>query len=81
MKNLALLLIALIIAIWISVIALVSVQNAEPVTLKFLALESIALPFGLVLALSAGIGVLGSAVLLPLFGLAGSSNQSDSEDE
>ena len=79
MKNLALLLITLLMAVWISTIALLAVQNAEPVALKFLTWEAIAVPFGLVLAFSAGLGMLGSAVLLPILGSG--RNQSDNEDE
>jgi uncharacterized integral membrane protein len=81
MKNLALLFIALIIAFWISAIALISIQNAEPVTLKFLTLQSVALPFGLVLAFSAGLGVFGSALLLPLLFAGGSNPANDDDDE
>ncbi len=81
MKKLALLLIALLMALWISAIALIAVQNAEPVALKFLSFQSIALPFGLVLAFSASLGLLGSAVLLPLLGIVGGSGQTDANQD
>ncbi|NEO29259.1 MAG: DUF1049 domain-containing protein [Symploca sp. SIO3C6] len=61
MKNFTNVLISLIIAIWIPVIAIVSVQNFESVSLRFLAWESIKLPMGLVLAFSVSIGLLGGA--------------------
>ncbi|MGB3491486.1 MAG: hypothetical protein WBA57_02075 [Elainellaceae cyanobacterium] len=73
MKPVANLLIALIIALLSVAIAIISVQNAfipgedgqpQLVTLKFLGLESIALPFGVVLAIAFGLGVIGSAIIL-----------------
>jgi uncharacterized integral membrane protein len=81
MKNLALLLIALLMAWWIGAIALIAVQNAEPVTLTFLTYQSIALPFGLVLAFSVGLGVIGSAVLLPILGVFGGGSPGDEAEE
>lgn len=45
--------------------ALVSVQNAAPISIRFLTWQSIELPFGLVLSVSFCVGLL-LAVVLPL---------------
>jgi uncharacterized integral membrane protein len=62
------LIISAIVAIWISLIALISVQNASLVSLKFVFWNSIDLPWGLVLA---GAVATGFAIggCLPLLGL------------
>ncbi len=73
MKSFANVLIALIVAFWSVAIAIISVQNAfvpgedgqsQLVTLKFLTLESVAMPFGVVLAIAFGLGVVGAALIL-----------------
>lgn len=61
---------SLVVAVWIIASAIISVQNATPVSLKFLTFQSIQIPMGLVLAFSAGIGLIGMALLQPLWGLA-----------
>jgi uncharacterized integral membrane protein len=61
------LLIMCIVAIWVSAIALISVQNATPVTLSFLAFQSVQIPLGLVIAFSAALGMVGMAIVLPLW--------------
>lgn len=77
MKSLTTLIISAILAVWIMAIAILSVQNATPVTLKFLAYESIRLPVGVVLAFSAAAGaIVGAIIALPLF----SSPSSESEN-
>jgi uncharacterized integral membrane protein len=82
MKTVANLLTSLIIAFWVIAIAVISVQNAEPISLKFLSFQSIQIPFGLVLAFSAGIGIMSVAILKPLWSLAGSgSSKFDDEPE
>lgn len=58
-------LVALALATWVSAIALVSVQNATPVSLQFLMLRSVQIPIGLLLGFSASIGMVGTALLLP----------------
>ncbi len=63
------LLINLILAVWVAVIAIVSVQNATPVTLKFILFESIQMPIGVVLALSAVVGIFLGTVIKPLLQL------------
>jgi uncharacterized integral membrane protein len=78
MKTLAILLTSLIVAGWIGAIAILSVQNFTPVSLKFLRFESFQIPVGLVLAFSVGLGVVGAAILPPLLGF---SSTGDSEDD
>jgi uncharacterized integral membrane protein len=69
-KTLGNLLISLVVGIWIVAIAIISVQNATPVSLKFFTFQSIQIPIGLVLAFSAGVGIIGIALLQPLWGLS-----------
>ncbi len=59
--------VSVIAAIWIAVIALISVQNASLVSINFATWKSIDLPWGLVLAGAVALGfILGAC--LPLFG-------------
>ena len=60
------LIVSTIAAIWIAVIALISVQNASLVSIKFAIWNSIDLPWGLVLAGAVALGFLigGSIPLL-----------------
>jgi len=69
MKTFANLLSSLIVAGWIGAIALLSIQNIKPVSLKFLYFESIEIPVGLVLAFSVGLGMISGAILPPLWQL------------
>lgn len=78
MKTLANLLTLIIVAVWVVAIAILSVQNAAPVSLNFLNYQSIQLPVGLVLAFSAGLGIIGMALTLPLWSL-GTRTQSDND--
>lgn len=55
-----------LLALWIVAIALLSVQNATPVSLQFLGLRSVQMPLGVALSLCAAAGVLGTALLLRL---------------
>ena len=65
MKAIAKILSSLILAAWISAIAIFSIQNIQDVSLKFIIFESIKFPIGVLLAFCAGAGIiLGS--LLPL---------------
>lgn len=75
MKTLANLLTSFVVAVWVVVIAIISVQNATPVSLGFLNFRSIEVPVGLVLAFSAGAGIVVMALIQPLLGLAGSRSQ------
>lgn len=77
MRFLASLLTSALIAAWIVAIALISVQNASPVALRFFSFQLIEMPFGLVLAFSAGLGVLGTAILQPLLGFPRSRGDED----
>lgn len=71
---------SLIVATWLAVIAILSVQNATPVALRFLLWQSIEIPVGIVLAFSTGIGLMTAAVAQPLLS-GGSSTTPDTEDE
>ncbi|MEO0836167.1 MAG: LapA family protein [Cyanobacteria bacterium J06642_3] len=66
MKFLANLLNSLIVAGWISAIAVVAIQNIQDVSLKFLFWQSIKFPIGVLLALCLGVGYILGA-FLPLF--------------
>ena len=74
MKTLIPIFISLIVTIWVVAIAIISVQNATPVSLKFLTFQSIQIPVGLLLAFSAGVGLIGMALLQPLWDLVGSGS-------
>lgn len=80
MKALINLLISLVLASWVIGIAVLSVQNATPVSLTFLlGFRSIQMPVGVVLAFSAGAGLVGGAIALPLFNLS-DAGQSETID-
>jgi uncharacterized integral membrane protein len=81
MKTITNLLTSLIIAVWVIAIAIVAVQNAEPISLKFLSYQSIQIPFGLVVAFSAGIGIMSVAILKPLWNIANSGGGSSKFDD
>lgn len=53
---------AILLAAWIGIIAVFSIQNITAVSLKFLAFESIQLPVGVLLAFSMGIGTIVAAI-------------------
>ncbi|MDJ0897638.1 MAG: LapA family protein [Xenococcus sp. MO_188.B8] len=56
---------SLMLAFWVSAIAIFSIQNIQLVSIKFLVWQSIQMPVGVLLAICAGSGIiLGS--LLPL---------------
>ncbi|WP_041233157.1 LapA family protein [Cylindrospermum stagnale] len=81
MKNITSLLISVVMAVWVVAIAIISVQNATPVSLKFLIFQSVQIPMGLVLAFSTAVGLLGMAVLQPLWGLGESQSGVDEDTE
>ncbi|MDB9529085.1 lipopolysaccharide assembly protein LapA domain-containing protein [Oscillatoria sp. CS-180] len=54
----------LIPAVWVVAIAIVAVQNATPVAIRFIAFQSVELPFGLVLSFCAAGGMLLTALLM-----------------
>jgi uncharacterized integral membrane protein len=59
---------ALVTALWVMAIAIIAVQNATPVSLRLLNLESIAMPFGVMLAFCAAAGMVGAALVLVVLG-------------
>lgn len=64
MKFMANLISSLIMAGWIGAIAIFSIQNIQPVSLKLFSLQSIQLPVGVMLAFCVGIGIiLGSLIV------------------
>jgi uncharacterized integral membrane protein len=63
MKRLLPLLTCLILGIWVSTIALLSVQNATLVSLKFVGRETIEMPIGVILGISVGIGAIAGSCL------------------
>ena len=52
-----------VIAFWIVLIAIISVQNYRLVSLNFLILQSIQIPFGVIIALSASTGMIGMGII------------------
>jgi uncharacterized integral membrane protein len=56
---------SLILASWVGAIAIFSIQNIQPVSLKFLSWQSIQLPSGVLLSFCAAMGMLLGS-LLPL---------------
>ncbi|MFH7244961.1 MAG: hypothetical protein ACHWZW_19165 [Spirulina sp.] len=63
-------LLAIIPALWVAAIAIVAVQNATPVSIRLLTLQSIEIPFGVLLAFGAAGGMVAAAVGLALLRLA-----------
>ena len=63
------LLVAIIPAVLVVAIAILSVQNATPISITFLSATSVALPVGIWLAFGLGAGMAGTALLLSLFGV------------
>ena len=47
-------------------IALISIQNAQPVSIEFFGTRSIAIPFGLLLTCTTVIGMIGTVLLQPI---------------
>ena len=72
MKSFATLITACIVAGWIGAIALIAIQNAAPVSLRLLNFQTIEIPFGLILAFSAMLGILATAIALPILGFVNS---------
>lgn len=58
------LLTSVIVAVWVVAIALIAAQNGARYSIQFLGFESIQIPFGLILAFSAAVGMVGAAVVL-----------------
>lgn len=62
-------LLVLVPALWVVAIAIVSVQNATPVSVQFLTFHSVELPVGVLLSFGVAGGMAITAVLLQLWGL------------
>lgn len=62
------LVLALVPAVWVVVIAVIAVQNATPVSFRLLNLQSIEIPFGVLLAFCAAAGMVAAALLLLVLG-------------
>ncbi len=58
---------SLVMSLWLILIAVFSIQNVTDVTLRFLVFESIKIPLGVVLAISAAVGMLAQPLLLAIF--------------
>jgi uncharacterized integral membrane protein len=59
---------ALVPALWVIAIAIVAVQNATPVSFRLLNLQSIEIPFGVLLAFCVAAGMLAAALVLLVLG-------------
>ncbi|HEY9665274.1 MAG TPA: LapA family protein [Coleofasciculaceae cyanobacterium] len=70
MKPLAHVLTSIVLAAWIAAIAILSIQNITPISLKFLMFQTIQIPFGIVLAFSVGVGAIGAAIVPVVWRLA-----------
>lgn len=70
MKTVVNIALSTIFALWIMAIAILSVQNATPVSLRFLTFESIQIPVGLLLAFCVAVGMIGISVAKPLLNIS-----------
>ncbi|MGL5808053.1 MAG: lipopolysaccharide assembly protein LapA domain-containing protein [Xenococcaceae cyanobacterium] len=66
MNSIGNLITSFLVAVWIAAIAIFSIQNIQAVSLKFLNFTSLDLPIGVLLAFSAGVGMMLGAIM-PLF--------------
>ncbi|MBD2233812.1 lipopolysaccharide assembly protein LapA domain-containing protein [Phormidium tenue] len=62
------LVLALVPAVWVIAIAIIAVQNATPVSFRLLNLQSIEIPFGVLLAFCVAAGMLAAALVLLVLG-------------
>lgn len=81
MRTFANLLTTLVIASWVLAIAILSLRNVTPVSLKFLTYQSIQLPFFLVLAFCAVLGMIVMALLQLFWGLGSSISKNSRSDD
>jgi len=80
MKTIPLLAMSFLLAFLVSAIGILSVQNAQPVSLNFIWFQSIQMPVGVVLAISLSAGLIGGAILQPLWILSASQPVTDREE-
>ncbi|EAW33457.1 lipopolysaccharide assembly protein LapA domain-containing protein [Lyngbya sp. PCC 8106] len=66
MKIISPILTCLILAIVISAIAIISVQNATPISIQFLTFQSVKIPVGVVLAFGVAVGLVFTSILIPI---------------
>ncbi|MEO1070568.1 MAG: lipopolysaccharide assembly protein LapA domain-containing protein [Cyanobacteria bacterium J06638_6] len=62
------LVLALVPAVWVVAIAIIAVQNATPVSIRLITLQSIELPFGVLLAFCVAAGMIAAALVLLVLG-------------
>jgi uncharacterized integral membrane protein len=66
MKTTVNLILSIILAFWIMAIAIISVQNATPISLRFITFESIQIPLGLLLTFFVAAGMIATPLVQPL---------------
>ncbi|MFZ4675149.1 MAG: hypothetical protein ACOYM4_05535 [Nodosilinea sp.] len=59
---------AVVPAVWVVAIAIIAVQNATPVSFRLITLQSIEMPFGVLLAFCAAAGMVATALVLLVLG-------------
>lgn len=62
------LVLALVPAVWVIAIAIIAVQNATPVSIRLVTLQSVEIPFGVLLAFCAAAGMVASVLVLLVLG-------------
>jgi uncharacterized integral membrane protein len=66
MNSLANLAAILLVGVWMLAIAIITVQNAQPLSIEFFGQKTVAMPFGLMLTGVTVIGMVGVGLLQPL---------------
>jgi uncharacterized integral membrane protein len=66
MQAIASFLVSLIVSALVTGVAIVTVQNADPISLKFLFLQSVPIPVGLVLSFCVVLGLVGTGLVLAI---------------
>jgi uncharacterized integral membrane protein len=59
---------AVVAAVWVVAIAIIAVQNATPVSFRLITLQSIEMPFGVLLAFCAAAGIVATDLVLLVLG-------------
>jgi hypothetical protein len=90
MKSLGILLIALIVAGWIVAIAIFSIQNVfvttdsatnQLISIRFLGYQTVEMPLGVALAFCLAAGIVGTAILIPIWNSLGDRPRRYSDDD